>query len=178
MLLGSVSNAVVNHSRVPVLVVPGPAGEGPTLLCYDGSAPAEHAIARAGELLEPAAATVLGCWESWTAEAPALAGASKAVMGMASELDEVAAEGSAEEVGRGVELARAAGLAATPLSARSNGPIWRTILDTADARDASAVVLGSRGVSGLSAALGSVSHGVAHHSRRPVLIIPLESGAL
>ena len=177
VLLGSVSNAVVNHSRVPVLVVPSTGGEGPPLLCWDGSEPAEHAIARAGELLAATAATVLGCWESWTAEAPALAGASKAVMGMASELDEVAGERSAEEVGRGVELARAAGFTAKPLSARTSGPLWRTILDTADAEDASAVVLGSRGLSGMSAALGSVSHGVAHHSPRPVLIIPPEGGA-
>ena len=35
------------------------------------------------------------------------------------------------------------------------------------------IVLGSRGLTGMrSLVLGSVSHGVANHSRRPVLIIP------
>jgi nucleotide-binding universal stress UspA family protein len=34
-------------------------------------------------------------------------------------------------------------------------------------------VLGSRGITGVrSLVLGSVSHGVANHCRRPVLIIP------
>ena len=51
--------------------------------------------------------------------------------------------------------------------------MWRTILAEADDRDAAIVVLGSRGITGVrSLVLGSVSHGVANHSRRPVLIIP------
>ena len=53
------------------------------------------------------------------------------------------------------------------------GAVWRTVLAEADDRDVSVVVLGSRGLTGVrSLVLGSVSHGVANHSRRPVLIIP------
>ena len=47
------------------------------------------------------------------------------------------------------------------------------MLGGADEQDARAVVLGSRGRSGVRAALlGSVSYGVVHHSSRPLLVVP------
>jgi nucleotide-binding universal stress UspA family protein len=47
------------------------------------------------------------------------------------------------------------------------------VLQFADERDAVTIVLGSRGVSGVkSLILGSVSHGVVHHSHRPLLVVP------
>ena len=53
--------------------------------------------------------------------------------------------------------------------------VWRAILDAAEEEDAGVLVLGSRGRSGVrSALLGSVSYGVAHHSTRPLLIVPPE----
>jgi nucleotide-binding universal stress UspA family protein len=45
------------------------------------------------------------------------------------------------------------------------------LLDIGDRQQAAAMVLGSRGVGGLTAALGSVSNGVVHHSHRPVFIV-------
>jgi nucleotide-binding universal stress UspA family protein len=50
-------------------------------------------------------------------------------------------------------------------------PIWRSIVDTADERDASIVVLGSHGRTGIGLALqGSVAAATARHTERPVLI--------
>ena len=177
-LLGSVSTAVVHHSRLPALVVPDTASEeataGPVLLCYDGSESSRRAISVAGEELGSRRALVLHVWESWAAEAPALAGASATVKGMAAELDDVADEQSADHAAEGVQLAGRAGFDAEGLSERATGPAWKAVLDTADQHSCAAIILGSRGLTGISAALGSVSNGVVHHSRRPVLVVPPE----
>jgi nucleotide-binding universal stress UspA family protein len=177
-ILGSVSAALVHHSPIPVLVVPGAtpneATNGPPLLCYDGSEGASHAIAVAGGEFGRQQALVLHAWESWVAEAPALAGASATVQGVTAELDEVADEQSAGHTAEGVQVAGEAGFDAEGLSERATGPAWKAILDIADQHDCAAIVVGSRGLTGLSAALVSVSNGVVHHSRRPVLVVPPE----
>ena len=178
-VLGSVSTAVLHHSRRPVLVVPataaGATGAGPLLLCYDGSDAAERAIGLAGALCAPRAAVMLNVWESWAAEVPALAGLSGTVAGMARELDEIADEQSARRMSGGINIAEQAGFKVTGISERATGPVWSTVLETAAERDCSAIVVGSRGLTGSSAALGSVSNGVVHHSRVPVLVVPAET---
>ena len=175
-LLGSVSTGVVHHSGRPVLVVPGASARedtgGPLLLCYDGSEPSRRAIAAAVELLSPGPALVLHFWGSWVAEAPALAALSRAVEGMAAELDELAGEQSARTTDEGVRLAGQAGFEATAVSKRAVGPGWMTVRDTADEHACAAVVIGSRGLTGVSAALGGVSNGVVHNCRRPVVVVP------
>ena len=180
-LLGSVSTGLVHHAHLPLLVVPGTASivraDGPMLLCYDRSDLSARAIAAAAELLSPEEALVLHVWESWVAHAPALAGTSGTVLGMAAELDEIADEQSTDLAARGVQTAERAGLDARPLSGSATGPVWRTILDHADEQTASVIALGSRGLGGLSAALGSVSSGVLHHSRRPVFVVPPEAAS-
>jgi nucleotide-binding universal stress UspA family protein len=175
-LLGSVSTGLVHHAQLPLLIVPVADQEmttsGPVLLCYDGSEFATRAIGSAAELLRIGEARVVHVWDSWVANAPALAGVSGSVMGIAVELDEIADERSADVSARGVEEAALAGLAATAISESAKGPVWRSLLDIADRQQAAAIVLGSRGLGGLSAALGSVSNGVVHHSHRPVFIVP------
>ena len=176
-ILGSVSSALVHHSARPTLVVPGaPPAEPPDgalLLCYDGSASAKHALEAAAELCAPRDGLVFHFWESWVARAPTLARVSGSTQGMATELDEIADDQSREVTTRGVELARAAGFEAEGLSEPALGSPWMAVLDAADARDCAGIVVGSRGLTGLSAALGSVSSGVLHHSRLPVLVVPL-----
>jgi len=167
-LLGSVSTSLLHHATRPLLIVPQAAtvaaAEAPLLLCYDGSEGAEHAIAAAGELLRGRQAVVLNCWESWVAHAP--------VQGMTAELDEIPQGLSEQTVADGARLAADAGFAPEPLSARAAGAPWRAVLDAADEADAALIVLGSRGLTGLSRALGSVSNRLVHHSQRPVLIVP------
>ena len=175
VLLGSVSSGLVHHSPVPVLVVPAAAGAetaGPALLCYDGSESSGRAITVSHQLLAPREALVLLLWESWSERTPGLAGLSGSVRGMARELDEIADTQSGELVDAGAAMARETGFDAQALSRRSRHALWTGVLEAADDRDASVVVLGSRGLSGISAALGSVSYGVVHHARRPVLVVP------
>lgn len=180
-LLGSVSSGLAHHSEVPVLVVPaGSDGSpaGPVLLCYDDSEASKQAFRQAGQLVAAREAAVVHVWQSWMAHAPThVPVVSGAVAGMARELDEIAEEQSSEATCLGVDAATAAGFEARGLSECYEGSIWHAILAVSDDEDASLVVLGSRGMTGLSAVLGSVSHGVLHHSRRPVLIVPPPPGS-
>ncbi len=90
-----------------------------------------------------------------------------------SAADQAARTRADELAEEGCAVLRAAGVQATPAAVEGPGAVWRTILAEADARDVSVIVLGSRGITGMrSLVLGSVSHGVANHSHRPVLIMP------
>ncbi len=56
---------------------------------------------------------------------------------------------------------------------RSDGAVWRTILDVASDVDAELIVIGTRGATAVqSGLLGSVSNAIVHHSDRPVLVVP------
>ena len=81
------------------------------------------------------------------------------------ELDRAAAEAGGRVADEGVRIAQQAGLEAEPLAIKATGPVWRTIVDTADSHDAAAIVIGSRGLTGVrSMLLGSVSSAVVHHA--------------
>ena len=65
-----------------------------------------------------------------------------------------------------------AGLEAEPFAVEASGSVWNTIVEIADRQDAAAIVMGSRGLTGVrSMLLGSVSSGVLHHADRPTLVI-------
>lgn len=147
---------------------------GPALIAYDGSSSAEHAIRAAAERLRSDAAVVLTVWETIVFAGP---------MGFANPyvdpgVERAHAEHAAELAQRGAVLARDAGFASAESRAEhAAGAAWATILDVAREIDASAIVLGARGLSPVkSALLGSVSHAVAQHADRPVLIVPPPEG--
>lgn len=72
----------------------------------------------------------------------------------------------------GAERAGSAGMSAPPLVISAEPSVWASIIAAADTYDARAVVVGSRGRSGLrSALLGSVSNAVVHRCRRPVVVV-------
>jgi len=148
------------------------APDGPLLLCYDESEDAKHAIESAGTLLASRHALVVTVWQpmagmggiAWTEAPPGLVNL--------VELDRAAAEDGGRVASDGVRVAHEAGLEAEPIAVKSTGSVWRTILETAEHRDAAVIVMGSRGLSGIrSMLLGSVSNSVVHHADRPTLVV-------
>ena len=88
------------------------------------------------------------------------------------ELDRAAAEHGGRVADEGVRIAREVGLETRPVAVKAAGPVWQTIVETAARRHASAIVMGSRGLTGIrSMLLGSVSNAVVHHADRPTLVI-------
>ena len=70
----------------------------------------------------------------------------------------------------GASLAPASGFDAEPI-AELGDPIWQRIIDSAEERGASIIVMGSHGRSGIELMLlGSVAAAVARHTARPILI--------
>ena len=141
----------------------------PILICYDGSAEAARAIDVAAALLVRTEAVVL-------AVAPALTIAESAAAALVppgtAAFRELHEADAVEQARAGAERARRAGF-----DAKARGDVaastWDCIVEVADELDAAAIVIGSRGLSGLrELAGGSVSHAVAEHARRPVLIVP------
>ena len=145
------------------------------LLCYDGSADARAAVESAGELFAGQQVTLLTVWQPF-AEAAAR---SSVGFGMvpsvpdSAEIDQASAQGAQRTAAEGVELAQRAGLAAEPLTCAQMSTIARAILAEAEKLGASAIVMGSRGRTGVkSMLLGSVSHEVIQHADRTVVVVP------
>jgi nucleotide-binding universal stress UspA family protein len=139
----------------------------PILICYDGSAGAERAIAAAGRLFGRRRAVVLNVGPlQVVAEAYAAMGSD------AAELDRLTLHASAARAQAGAEVARAAGFHASG-RAELEAPTWLGVGEVADEICAAVIVFGSRGLSGIREFFeGSLSHQVATHLGRPVLIVP------
>lgn len=145
----------------------------PILFAYDGSPNADHAIAVAGELLGGGRAELVHAWE------PVYSAAARSAVYLYGAIE---TEGALEEeqaranavAERGAELARAAGFDVHAIAASGNGPAWHTLVEHAEALRPRVIVMGSRGLTGVRAALGSVSHHVASHATVPVLTVPAE----
>jgi nucleotide-binding universal stress UspA family protein len=170
-LLGSVSSGLVHHACAPLLVVPATAtgrGEGPVMFCDDASDNAREAIRRGRALLR-GPGLVASLWHSWVVNVPYMVVGAGAAAGMAQDIDEAAEEQTQTTAADG---AGRAGDECESACVRFDGPSWRGLLNTANDRDATVVVVGSRGLTGIAGALGSVSAAIAHHSPRPVLIVP------
>ena len=142
----------------------------PILICYDRSEGSRRAIEKAGDLFPGKTAIVLHVWSPMAIIATAYGGAAALPAYSDDDLQRAAAAVADD----GARCATAAGLHAKPEIAEItyNGT-WRTILDIADEYEAGLIVVGARGLSTFkSAMLGSVSHGIAQHSHRPVLVVP------
>jgi nucleotide-binding universal stress UspA family protein len=139
---------------------------GPVVFAYDGSELAKLAIDEAGRQLAPGRdALVLTVWQPFDVGFVPTAALRIDAAQIADVRD--AAERTAAD---GASLAKAAGFSASGLEIEAT-PTWKGIVHAADEHDASLIVLGSHGRTGLAGVLlGSVAEAVAAHSRRSVLI--------
>ena len=173
------TRVIGDHERVSE--DPGDSKHSTALLCFDGSADAAVAIAKAGELLGRPPAVVLSVWEPvrvWEPWDPATIASAPLdrLLGNELGLDQLVAELALDKAEQGAALARAAGFEARARAA--GGKTWEVICRVADELDAEPIVLGSRGLGrAQSALLGSVSSAVIAHAKRAVLVGPTHSAA-
>jgi nucleotide-binding universal stress UspA family protein len=143
------------------------------LICHDGSDGSEHALTETGRLFPGAHATITHVWR------PPLPYGGVGYGGqiilppeIQREIEATAMAGVEKLTTQAAARAACAGLAAEVDVRETTGPVWRGLLAAADEAEADVIVAGSRGfgeVRGL--VLGSTTQALAHHSRRPVLIV-------
>jgi nucleotide-binding universal stress UspA family protein len=141
----------------------------PIVICYDGSRGAGRAIQAAAALLGPRRSVVVDVAPPMT-PAESLATISPIVPGAAFEQLNTADAGRV--AAEGAQLARASGFVAEPRTTL-DAPTWEGVVDVANEVGAAAIVIGSRALDGFHEFFeGSLSHEVAEHAGRPVLIVP------
>jgi nucleotide-binding universal stress UspA family protein len=144
----------------------------PVLFCYDGSDGSKTALAAAVELIKPADAVVLVVWTPAAVQL-ARAGSFLVAVPNEGEIDEQEAGIARQLAEEGAAGARRHGYNASARIAQANESVAKTIAEVAQEIDAGLVVCGQRGRGAIrSALLGSVSHALAAHAKRPVLIAP------
>jgi nucleotide-binding universal stress UspA family protein len=166
----NVSHDVAQYARRPLLFVPqrarGRVGEGPILVGYDGSEHARRAIEAAHALVRASEAVVLDAaplrisvgYSAMPSDAPWVDAA-----------DPTLANAGAQA---GVDFAQQRGFHAVARTAAAP-TTWQAVTEVADEVDASVIVVGSRGLRGAREVVEhSVSHDIATHAHRPVLVVP------
>jgi nucleotide-binding universal stress UspA family protein len=144
----------------------------PVLYCYDGSDGSKTALAAAVEVIKPADAVVLAVWMPAAVQL-ARAGSFVVAVPNEGEIDEEEAEIARQIAEEGAAGARSRGYNASARIAEATESVARTIDEIAEEIDAGLIVCGQRGRGAIgSALLGSVSHALAAHTKRPVLIAP------
>lgn len=168
--LGSVSHALLEQARHPVVVVPQAAADHPrqprdhgtctVVVGYDGSEPARAAVAYATRRAAGGGRVVAVHAFQPTPDWLGTPYYERALAAHQTEGREVLR--SLEEEDFGVELT----------TSLLEGPPARAVIAAADARDADEIVIGSRGFGPVRGVLGSVSHAVLHGADRAVVVIP------
>ena len=140
------------------------------LICYDGSTDAKEAIARgAADVARAAGDPSSPVWSPFDTAALGLSGGVEDMQ----ESDEAGRLHAEHQAEAGARLAIELGFDAEPRTVDRRTTIADAILGEADALDATAILMGSRGLTGVkSLLLGSVSHAVIQHADRTVIVVP------
>jgi nucleotide-binding universal stress UspA family protein len=142
------------------------------LIAYDGSEDAKAAVEEAATLFPGETANVVTVWERFI-DTMARTGAAPGVIVDYDEVDRQTEAGASETAAEGAKIATEAGLAASAKTAVVETTISDAILSEAASADATVVVTGSRGYTGVkSLMLGSVSHHLMQHADLPVVVVP------
>lgn len=148
-------------------------GEGPLLICYDGSDGSRAALEAAVALFAERDLVVACYWQPFGQSGGRLA---INLLELVQDADSINAreEALAQEVAEeGAALARLAGRTATAEAIRIDGPVDEAILSHAEEIGAAAIALGSRGRTRLrSLLLGDVANEIAQRATQPVLLAP------
>jgi len=137
------------------------AGQVSALVGYDGSLSANAAIDVAARLLPDVSARVLYLWEPPYAAPELRHRLVREARTLEELMESLEREGAAE-----------AGWTAEPVVQRSYGGNGYQFARLAEEHGCDVVVVGSRGMSGVQAVLGSVSEVIVHVSTVPVLVVP------
>jgi nucleotide-binding universal stress UspA family protein len=163
---------VLEPKRERVMTESSPSG--PVLFCFDGSEGSRSALRAAGDLINrPVDVIVLTVWETIETRL-ALGGGFTANFSVDSADMDASEEASARSAAEaGTAQATEHGYKAVPMVRRAPTGVATTILEVADEVSARLIVCGQRGRGAVrTALLGSVSHRLASHAQRPVLITP------
>jgi nucleotide-binding universal stress UspA family protein len=155
------------------------AGDAPILIAYDGSPPARAAVRAAGALFAPRRAIVLTVWEPGLAEfmlVPDPMGMGSTMLpydpSVARDVERASEDHAKDIAADGATLAGTTGLDAQALAVEDVTEAADAIVAQAEQHQAAAIVIGSRGLTGLkSKLLGSTSADVLHRASRPVVVV-------
>ena len=149
------------------------------MIAYDGSDAAKQAISAAAELFGGRRAYVVTIWEPGLAYAmsdleptgPELSPIPMDIQG-AQELEDELQVHARRTAAAGAEFARAAGLNCEALVVADRVSVAEALVDVAQKQSVAAIVVGSRGLTGLRARLeGSTSSAVLKHAACPVVVV-------
>jgi nucleotide-binding universal stress UspA family protein len=142
---------------------------------YDGSLVAGNAIGIAAALLPRAHCWISHLWSPpFTDEAlrRRLWAGTRGIDDFVAAIEREGGFEADQTAGLGVALARYAGWEAETLVERGYGGDGLHLAELAGKLDPDLIVVGSRGLGGARAVLGSVSDAVVHYAHCPVLVIP------
>jgi len=144
------------------------------LICYDGSASAQHSLTVAQRVLDGQEAVLLHVWNApERVAADAFSVHDDPKHPSYEQLDEKARRRANEILGDGQRIAEKLGVSVKTMQKCNQSSVPETILRAADELDAELIVTGTHGTTAVeSGLLGSVSNELIHNSRRPVLIVP------
>ena len=142
---------------------------GPFIICFDGSEAAERAIRLAPVLVgRGRTARVLYVYKPMERSL----GIAQGITGGRIDAPVLGESDAHAVVERGMRIAGEAGFEAEPLLLVADRRLAELIAETAEQLDAPAIIMGTRGASGVkSAVLGSTSRDVVNAYHRPVVLV-------
>lgn len=153
------------------------------LIAYDGTATAQRALRAAAQLLAPRTVKIITAWEPvtrQTARALGRTGLHQTSVELETEDsgNDAAKAHALEILDQAIELAEELGLKPEAHLVEISGSVGQALLESAHELNASIIVTGTRGITGVrSWFTQSTAEWLVHNSDLPVFILPAEDDA-